>query len=182
MEFHPRLRKFHQKYGRLDMEAFLGIFTLPILVFELRGVAGAPQDFLSYAETQQTDTGTVLDEDPEARYQAVHVAPLVKSDRNDVEGRILLGRASGNDIVIPHPSISKSHALFEKVGDSDECVITDLGSAFGTVVHKKKLIPKKPSMLRTKDPIEFAGSVSAHFFSPTHFYEYMTIMARHMKR
>lgn len=180
MEYHPRLRKFHQKYGRLDEEDFRNIFRTPLLVFELTGVSGAPRDFQSYAEAEVPGTSTVLDEDPGSRYQGLHVAQLVKTERN-ADSRITIGRAATNDIVVPHPSVSKIHACFEP-GPKGGWLIRDLSSSYGTVLRNEKLPPEEPVPLRSKDPIELAGSVHATFYSPRDFFAYMSIMAPHLRR
>jgi adenylate cyclase len=47
--------------------------------------------------------------------------------------RIHIGRAASNDITLPHPSISRSHALLE--GKSDAWLVTDQRSANGVLVN-----------------------------------------------
>src|SRR5580700_440129 len=46
---------------------------------------------------------------------------------------IHIGRAASNDITLPHPSISRSHALLE--GKSDAWFVTDQRSANGVLVN-----------------------------------------------
>lgn len=69
-----------------------------------------------------------------------------KSDRNPWGGRISLGRAPNNDLVIRHPSVSKLHAHFlldgrlSQVGVTPMTIrITDVGSRNGTALNGEYL-------------------------------------------
>jgi hypothetical protein len=46
------------------------------------------------------------------RTESFVLLPVIKSDRNMWEERILIGRAANNDIVLDDPSVSKAHAYF----------------------------------------------------------------------
>jgi hypothetical protein len=180
-EFHQKLRKFHQKYGRLDKEGFKAIFRKPILAFDLRGISATPRDLDKYAQSSAADGGTVLEESPDARVLGIHVAPLAKSDRNEIAGKITLGRASECDVVIPHPSISKVHAWFVFDQEARCYAICDGGSRYGTVVCQQKIEPHAATPLKSKDTINLAGSIAATFFSPGDFFDYMQIMTTGLK-
>lgn len=74
------------------------------------------------------------------------VLRVEKSDRNPFAGRISLGRAPNNDLVIRHHSVSKLHAHFlvdgrmSQVGDAPMTLrITDVGSANGTLLNGEPL-------------------------------------------
>ncbi len=54
-----------------------------------------------------------------------------------------IGRRPGNDIVIPDPYVSGTHAMIEIVGD--EVRITDLGSTNGTFLGETRLTPNLPT-------------------------------------
>ncbi len=54
-----------------------------------------------------------------------------------------IGRRTGNDIVLPDPYVSGTHALIEIVGD--EVRITDLGSTNGTFLGEVRLTPNLPT-------------------------------------
>jgi len=67
---------------------------------------------------------------------------VAKSDRNAWKNRISVGRATNNDIVLRHVSVSKLHAHFfvratPRPGHPplEELVLTDAGSANGTRVN-----------------------------------------------
>jgi len=66
-----------------------------------------------------------------------------KSDRNTWRSRISVGRAQNNDLVLRHDSVSKLHAHFlvraaQRRGQShEELVLSDVGSANGTLVNGK---------------------------------------------
>jgi hypothetical protein len=76
---------------------------------------------------------------------------LEKSDRNPWLGRISVGRAANNDVVIRHSSVSKLHAHFtsdarlSQAGDAPMSVrITDVGSRNGTYLNGQALSPDEP--------------------------------------
>lgn len=55
--------------------------------------------------------------------------------------RLTVGRASGNDIVLAHPAISRTHAVIEPAGDGYELV--DEGKKNGTLVNGRLLEGRK---------------------------------------
>ena len=66
--------------------------------------------------------------------------PLAKSGANPWADRVLVGRASNNDIVFRHESVSKVHAYFEK-GEGGTLRLHDAKSANGTRVDAKPVEP-----------------------------------------
>ncbi len=48
-------------------------------------------------------------------------------------GETRVGRSSGCDLVISHPTVSRQHATF--VYDGQSCIVRDLGSRSGTLVN-----------------------------------------------
>jgi len=68
------------------------------------------------------------------------------------EGRSIMGRQAGNDLLLENPQISRQHAQFDCT--PAECQITDLGSANGTRLNDEKLTPKIPVTLNPKDIIK----------------------------
>ena len=69
--------------------------------------------------------------------------------------RLVIGRARGSDVQLPHPAISATHASihFQPNG----YVIIDEGSTNGTRVNDDRLVPGRPKPLRTGDRIDLGG-------------------------
>jgi len=69
------------------------------------------------------------------------------------EGRVTIGRAPGNDVIVDDPSISRRHAILH-LGPSG-VRIEDLGSANGTRVCDSKLFTPRPAdMMRTAELLD----------------------------
>ena len=73
------------------------------------------------------------------------------------ERGVLIGRSAADcDFVLDAPSISRSHIrLTQKDG---VIYIEDLGSANGTMLNAKRLLPSQPSALHDNDDLELADS------------------------
>jgi hypothetical protein len=87
-----------------------------------------------------------------------------KSSRNPFRGRISVGRAANNDVVITHPSVSKLHAhLFVQPGvhpdGGDELRVADVGSRNGTRVDDRPVDVDEPVALRTGSRVRFGDVV-----------------------
>jgi hypothetical protein len=67
--------------------------------------------------------------------------------------KISIGRTKGNDLIIPHETVSRSHAEFLKVGQ--DWAVADLGSTNGTLLNDKPLSPQAFSLTRAGDRIQF---------------------------
>ncbi len=61
-----------------------------------------------------------------------------------------IGRVAGNDLVIPHPSVSKQHCRIVKKGDS--YIVEDFGSTNGTFVNGEKV--EKSRELKSGDNLD----------------------------
>jgi hypothetical protein len=76
---------------------------------------------------------------------------------------VLVGRASTNDIVLPHSSVSKLHARIQL--SRGGLLLSDAGSSNGTVVNGDQLRNNEESNLASGDFLRF-GSVALQLFSP----------------
>jgi pSer/pThr/pTyr-binding forkhead associated (FHA) protein len=77
-----------------------------------------------------------------------------------VEGNVaVVGRESGNAVIIGDPEISRKHARFTRQGES--YVIEDLGSTNGTFVNQNRLTA--PYMLKQGDIISFGEQINLIF-------------------
>lgn len=86
-------------------------------------------------------------------------------------GPITVGRASGNNIVVSNIEVSKQHALFEV--DGDQWTIQDCGSTNGTYVNSARIDPDQKVELTSSDAVKIGPGVSAVFFSPAGFYQFL---------
>jgi pSer/pThr/pTyr-binding forkhead associated (FHA) protein len=69
--------------------------------------------------------------------------------------RVLVGRAAGADVRIPHPTISVEHALFRQHGQ--RWVVEDKGSTNGTWVNDVRLPPGRPKALDGGDRVRLGA-------------------------
>jgi pSer/pThr/pTyr-binding forkhead associated (FHA) protein len=65
--------------------------------------------------------------------------------------RIVLGRASASDVVLPHPSVSGRHATIE--ADGVRYFVVDHGSLNGTWVNGARIVPERRKPLRDGDVV-----------------------------
>ena len=70
--------------------------------------------------------------------------------------RWLIGRSLDADLVVNHPSVSRSHAAITEEGGA--FFVTDLGSAHGTKVAGTPLAPQQPFRLFDGLPITVGGT------------------------
>jgi pSer/pThr/pTyr-binding forkhead associated (FHA) protein len=179
MEFHLRLDKFQQKYARMAKADFVAMFNKPFLVFDLQGTPLNVKDFDTYASTATATESTKVSDDPETdRITQIMVAPIEKTERGKDPTFITLGRAPENDIVIPHPAISKSHALFRRDPEKGGYTIQDAGSSFGTAVGGADLVKGAGLPLKSGEQILFSGYISATILAPQDFYDFMARMGK----
>jgi pSer/pThr/pTyr-binding forkhead associated (FHA) protein len=169
-EYHLKLPKFMQRYGRLDFDAFAQLFSVPLLLFELTGDNMPPKYLQSYAETADADVRTATEESMNPDSLGIYVAPIQKCDRNKVPNSIFIGRKPWCDIVVPNKMVSKMHAFFRREGPG-RYTLTDLSSKYGTVVRDQRLLPNDAVPLNSRDKIDFAGAIQAWFLSAEDFYE-----------
>lgn len=78
---------------------------------------------------------------------------LPVGEKTLINGTITIGRARGNQIVIPDPYVSGWHAQIEQKGG--ELYLVDLGSTNGTFVNGKKV--KGKVKLKPKDSVAVGG-------------------------
>ena len=78
--------------------------------------------------------------------------------------RHVLGRHTGCDTVIEHPSTSRAHAAISHNAEGASFVI-DLGSAHGTFLNDARLERGAPARLRVGDELRFAASTRIYVFA-----------------
>jgi phage tail-like protein len=66
-------------------------------------------------------------------------------------GKTTIGREKGREIILAHPLVSRLHA--QLICGEQDCVLTDLGSANGTLVGETMLTPQAPYTLQPGDKV-----------------------------
>jgi len=109
-------------------------------------------------EQEDFDFNTAVDYDPIAQAEALlsgdaeqlmaynRLHRLAKTPRNPWQSKITVGRASNNDMILRHPSVSKLHAYFQHKEGAPlaSTRLVDAGSANGTVVNGHTALPDEP--------------------------------------
>jgi pSer/pThr/pTyr-binding forkhead associated (FHA) protein len=105
-----------------------------------------------------------------------------KSARNTWLDWISVGRATNNDVILRHPTVSKLHARFHVEGERDaegkprgKHLLTDVKSTFGTRVNGGELEASKPVALKNGDYIMF-GKVGCIFLDAPGLYHRLRAM------
>ena len=83
---------------------------------------------------------------------------------------ITVGRGTWCDIRLPHPSVSRCHAFFSRVGDRFQ--ITDNGSENGTFLSRKQLVAGRPAVVRPGQIIQL-GDVRLVYLPAIRFVQYL---------
>lgn len=78
-----------------------------------------------------------------------------------------IGRASNNDLVVAHPSVSWFHAYLRWQGG--QWMIDDAGSSNGTIVDGQEVPPERP--LASGSSINLGGAITLEFLEPERLYE-----------
>ena len=100
---------------------------------------------------------------------------LKKSDRNPFGSLITVGRASNNDVVINHTTVSKVHVIFTHPAET--WFIADDTSANGTFLNGAKLTPKEKIAISDGDRVRLGPDVVARFFLPSSLWDYAQLAA-----
>lgn len=104
------------------------------------------------------------------------VLPVQRPEGNSKVGslRVFVGRASNNDISIPHPTVSKLHAYLTL--EQGRWWVVDVGSSNGTTVNGTKAPARAKTALYDKDVVVF-GRCAFSFLLPRSLYELVASMA-----
>jgi hypothetical protein len=123
-----------------------------------------------------------LFEDSEWTHPPVHMPtadnPVVfllrKTDArpNPFEGGISIGRASVNDVVLPHKSISRFHAYFQHEATNARWALADAASRNGTLADGVPLKPNVPAVLGSAHRLR-VGDLDLTFLSPEGFVRWL---------
>ncbi len=84
---------------------------------------------------------------------------IEKTDRNPFGGYISVGRATNNDVVLRHTSVSKLHAHFVTEPTSNHLSLMDVGAKNGTFLNREPILADEPHSVRSGDRIRFGDVV-----------------------
>jgi len=90
---------------------------------------------------------------------------LEKSTRNPFGALITLGRARNNDIIVDHPTVSKVHVIFTRVG-REQWTVSDERSANGTFLNGVRLSAGEKRPVSDGDNLRFGPDIVGRFFEP----------------
>jgi|WetSurMetagenome_2_1015567.scaffolds.fasta_scaffold00017_27 hypothetical protein len=76
-----------------------------------------------------------------------------------LKGKVTIGRADTNTVILTEPRVSRFHAQIEYLDSSQTYTVSDLGSSNGTYVNGRKLLPLDVRPLANWDKIRLASCV-----------------------
>ena len=78
----------------------------------------------------------------------------------------IIGRDTDSTIVLNHPSISKKHAKIEYEIQTNNAILIDLNSTYGTYINDIKLNPNESIKIKSGDIISFGQSEIKYIYLP----------------
>lgn len=94
---------------------------------------------------------------------------------------ISVGRSGNNDLVLPFGAVSKLHAFFSHVPETDTWTVADAESSNGTFLGARRLVPHERTPVRDGAQIVF-GNVALNFVAAATMYESLGEIARRLAR
>ncbi len=139
-------------------QALAEAVTTPVLVWE----AGVFAEDWSHPPSQV----------PTADNPVVFLLRKTEARPNPFEAGISLGRASVNDVVLPHKSISRFHAYFQRESTSARWAVADAASRNGTQADGLPLKPNVPTLLSSAHRLR-VGDLDLTFLSSEAFVRWL---------
>lgn len=84
---------------------------------------------------------------------------------------IFVGRAPTNDIILINRSVSKSHARFSPLSNSQNHLLADMVSSNGTFLNGQRINPFEKHPVKDGDKIGLGPDCLLTYYSPRTFYE-----------
>ncbi|HXX29149.1 MAG TPA: FHA domain-containing protein [Myxococcaceae bacterium] len=146
-----------------DEAALTRAVTAPVLVWE----AGL------FDEHDWTDRAAQV---PGPENPLVLLVRKSETQANPFPEGISLGRASVNDVVLPHKSISRFHAYLQQEPSSARWALADAASRNGTFADGVPLAPNVPALLGGASRLR-VGHLDLTFLSPEAFVRWLRKVA-----
>lgn len=173
------LVQLQQRTGSQTRSRFVQQYQGLYLLAELPG--SEPLGFRTQVASDQTPSVVDLIEQAKKHPKGERVLLRVeKSDRNTWKRRISVGRATNNDLILRHPSVSKLHAHFQVLleGGREELRLSDAGSANGTLSNGRQVgaSPDAAAPVAPADRLQF-GDVRCELLDAGSLYDRLTRMS-----
>jgi hypothetical protein len=165
------MHEFASRFKELPKNVFATRFSKPFLIIVIlkSGQDGRASTAIAEALARKTTSKGDRHEDPNVI--ATFVSCLEKTEEDDPDLPISMGRDSGCNIVIPHRSISRKHACICEDPESGKFFVIDVGSSYGTELAGKKMEANKEYALKDGSIFVLAESVRCTYLTPTKIYE-----------
>jgi len=176
MERGDELQKTRRELSREDFE---GKFPYLWLIRELDEDERAPSSFntLAFDGRRTLAMGKKLRENPAGMVTRQRIDPgryglyaVTKSGANPWSDRIMVGRASNNDVVFRHESVSKVHAYFH-LGPDGGWRLHDAKSANGTRVDGANVLPSGDGIEVRSGTVVSFGSLTCEVVASAELYD-----------
>ena len=169
--------------GEQGAARYLAAYPDPVLILEPFRAPGTALDQIDASTFGQTTTDVIITPElfsnPAVSAAMVHpeamVAWVSKTGRNPFPGMVTVGRAGNNDVILPHGSISKIHAIFHRHGVS--WLIEDRGSTNGTYLDGVRLPAQERRVLNDGSRLRFGEGSTARFFEAESFADFCELIA-----
>jgi pSer/pThr/pTyr-binding forkhead associated (FHA) protein len=155
-----------------DGASFASVYPHPALTIRLPNpdVTDSQVQAMNLSETCDDEGLDGLLGDPLLR---THVCFLTKSARNPFQNIISLGRVETNDVCVPHPSVSKVHATFMRVGDDWK---VSERSRNGLWVDRVPVAQGHTPNVKNGTLLSFGTQVEGTFHTPEGLYAYLALI------
>lgn len=168
--------EFHER-GR---DGFLNDHPRPFLVFQPPNVDEIMPEQTSTLKISGRRMDLAKKLSPEkiqrlAKVEGLRVIAIQKSQSHRVGSDVTLGRGPDNDLVIPHPTISRFHAYFSFTDDG-RVALTDAGSRNGTRINGSRLKVKWTASLMPGDKLIF-GELEGTYQPAEDFCEFLSMLS-----
>jgi hypothetical protein len=172
-----RIHDFSSQYGGLSLEDFLARFTNPFLVVSIVETKKKSHDepTVNGEISEKPTTRKFHGQDPNLVF--TYVAYVEKTEEGE-SGMISVGRATSNDIVVYHPSVSRRHAILNADFASQTFRMADLGSSYGTEVDGNRLGRDEKAVLNDGANLVLGKSAHCTFLTAESFHRYLQEMRR----
>jgi hypothetical protein len=147
---------------------FIGKVARPVLIEKIGFFGQGHQSPLS-------GTVVVRDTTETPRRDDIHLSQAkvfaLRKKPGSIGVDIFVGRAPTNDIILPNPSVSKSHAHFTPAPGTEHLQLVDMFSSNGTFLNGEKIHPFEKHQVADYDEIRFGPDYLLIYCTPRIFYQ-----------